>query len=122
MRSGSCAKGEDAARPASPRLIDGAKRAASLYQSSAGLFTAVAVVSRRSIDVNRLVGRHVGDVAAERLGETRRVETVLAGGLWTSARRSGQLENAILNLAINARDAMPDGGKLTIETANCPSG
>jgi two-component system NtrC family sensor kinase len=46
------------------------------------------------------------------------VETVLAGGLWKTAVDPNQLENAILNLAVNARDAMPDGGRLTIETSN----
>jgi len=46
------------------------------------------------------------------------IETVLAGGLWPTLADSNQLENAPVNLAINARDAMPDGGKLTIETAN----
>jgi CheY-like chemotaxis protein len=52
------------------------------------------------------------------LGETVEVEAVLAPRLWTVEADPNQLENAIINLAINARDAMPDGGKLTIETQN----
>jgi CheY-like chemotaxis protein len=47
------------------------------------------------------------------------LETVLAAGLWPTYVDPNQLENALLNLALNARDAMPDGGKVTIETANC---
>jgi CheY-like chemotaxis protein len=52
------------------------------------------------------------------LGETLQLETVLAGGLWRASIDATQLENALLNLAINARDAMPNGGNLSIETAN----
>jgi signal transduction histidine kinase len=52
------------------------------------------------------------------LGETIEVEAVLAPRLWTVEADPNQLENAIINLAINARDAMPEGGKLTIETQN----
>jgi CheY-like chemotaxis protein len=52
------------------------------------------------------------------MGPSIRVEVVGASGLWPSLVDPNQLENAILNLCINARDAMPDGGKLTIETAN----
>jgi len=57
---------------------------------------------------------------AERLGEHIAMETVLASGLWTVAADTSQLETALLNLAVNARDAIPQSGKLTIETA--PSG
>ena len=52
------------------------------------------------------------------MGEKIELELVLAGGLWLTLCDQNQLENTILNLAINARDAMPDGGKLTIETCN----
>ena len=52
------------------------------------------------------------------LGETIHVEMVLGGGIWPIKADIAQLESALLNLVVNARDAMPGGGKLTIETAN----
>jgi signal transduction histidine kinase len=52
------------------------------------------------------------------LGEAIEIETVLGAGMWNVEVDSNQLESAILNLAVNARDAMPDGGRLTIETIN----
>ena len=61
--------------------------------------------------------RHVG-AAAPQPGRKIAIETVLAGGLWRVFADPNQLESAVLNLAVNARDAMPDGGKLTIETSN----
>ncbi|ESZ35132.1 ATPase [Mesorhizobium sp. L2C054A000] len=60
----------------------------------------------------------MSDLLRRALGETIRIETVLAGGLWKTHADPSQLENAILNLAVNARDAMGEDGKMTIETAN----
>ncbi|WP_245446946.1 hybrid sensor histidine kinase/response regulator [Methylobacterium sp. 17Sr1-1] len=71
----------------------------------------------RAIDANRLV-RAMDELLRRTLGERVQLEVVVAGGLWLTLCDPNQLENAILNLAINARDAMPEGGRLTIETAN----
>jgi PAS domain S-box-containing protein len=62
--------------------------------------------------------RGMDDMLRRALGETIEVETVISGGLWNAFVDSHQLENVILNLAINARDAMPNGGRLTLELAN----
>jgi CheY-like chemotaxis protein len=72
----------------------------------------------KSIDANKLIGATC-EFLRRTLGESVSLETVLAGGLWQTHADPNQLENAILNLALNARDAMPNGGKVTIETANC---
>ena len=71
----------------------------------------------RSIDLGRAI-RDMTDLLRRSLGERIEVETVIAGGLWNTLADPTQIENTILNLAINARDAMPDGGKLTLEVAN----
>lgn len=68
-------------------------------------------------NIGRLV-RGMNEMLSRALGETIEVETVIAGGLWNCLADPAQVENAILNLAINARDAMPEGGKLTIEAGN----
>jgi signal transduction histidine kinase len=70
------------------------------------------------VDANRLV-TSMSDLLHRTLGPSVDLETVLAGGLWRTMADTSQLENAVLNLSVNARDAMPEGGKLTIETANC---
>ena len=71
----------------------------------------------RPIDANRLVA-DMSDLLGRTLGETILIETVRGGGLWLTEVDQAELESALLNLAINARDAMPSGGKLTIETGN----
>ncbi|CAJ0772302.1 hybrid sensor histidine kinase/response regulator [Ralstonia chuxiongensis] len=62
--------------------------------------------------------RDMDDLLRRALGEAIEIESVVAGGLWNIAVDPHQLENVILNLAINARDAMPEGGKLTLELSN----
>jgi signal transduction histidine kinase len=69
------------------------------------------------LDANRMIAT-MSDLLRSTLGEQVRIETVNGGGLWATKVDAHQLENAILNVAINARDAMPQGGRLTIETAN----
>jgi signal transduction histidine kinase/CheY-like chemotaxis protein len=71
----------------------------------------------RSVDLGRVI-RNMGDMLRRTLGEKIQVETVIAGGLWNTLADPNQVENTVLNLAINGRDAMPDGGKLTLEAAN----
>jgi signal transduction histidine kinase len=68
-------------------------------------------------DINRIV-RGMKDMLGRTLGERVELQTMLAEDLWPALTDVNQFESAILNLAINARDAMPDGGRLTIETKN----
>jgi signal transduction histidine kinase/DNA-binding response OmpR family regulator len=71
----------------------------------------------RSLDLGRVI-RDMSDMLRRTLGENVEVETVIAGGLWNTLADPNQLENTVLNLAINARDAMNGDGKLTLEVAN----
>jgi signal transduction histidine kinase len=72
----------------------------------------------RPIDLNRLAAEMTSGMLRRSLGEQIDIKIVESAGLWPAYADPAQVENAILNLAINARDAMPEGGKLTIETAN----
>jgi len=73
----------------------------------------------RVIDVNAVIGG-LEDMLRRTLGEDIDIDIALSDGVWLTEIDLAQLESALLNLAINSRDAMPDGGSLTIETANVP--
>jgi PAS domain S-box-containing protein len=96
--------------------LHGAQRAATLT-SRLLAFSRQQALEPQVIDANKLVAGTC-DFLRRTLGEAVALETVLAGGLWRTFADPHQLENALLNLALNARDAMPSGGKVTIETAN----
>ncbi len=93
-----------------------AKRAAALTHRLLA-FSRRQTLDPRPTDVNRLVAG-LEDLVRRTVGVEVEMEVVAAVGLWPTLVDPNQLENAILNLCINARDAMPDGGRLTIETAN----
>tara|TARA_Y100000294_G_scaffold177667_1_gene204082 strand:- start:1623 stop:3317 length:1695 start_codon:yes stop_codon:yes gene_type:complete len=97
-------------------IVRAAKRGAELTQRLLA-FSRQQMLDPKIIDIDDLLP---GIVALLRrtLGETIEVETGDTSELWHCEVDPGQLENALLNLAINARDAMPDGGKLTIEASN----
>jgi PAS domain S-box-containing protein len=93
-----------------------ARRAASLTQRLLA-FSRRQTLDPKPTDINRLVAG-MEDLIRRSVGPEIEVEVVGAGGLWLTRVDPSQLENALLNLTINGRDAMPDGGRLTIETAN----
>jgi signal transduction histidine kinase len=95
---------------------DAADRAATLT-SRLLAFSRQQPLAPEAIDANKLVSG-MSELLRRTLGETVSLETVLAGGLWRTRADPHQLENSIINLAVNARDAMSDGGSITIETAN----
>ncbi len=108
--------GQDRARRAVDNAMQGAQRAATLTQRLLA-FSRRQPLAPRPLDPNQLV-QATSDLMRRTLGETVTIQTRLASDLWIVEADANQLENALINLAVNARDAMPPGGTLTITTAN----
>jgi PAS domain S-box-containing protein len=109
------AKGEDITRLIASAQ-EGASRAAGLTKRLLA-FARQQTLAPQPLKPNEMVA-DMSELLRRTLGEPVQLETVLAGGLWPVFADRNLLESAVLNLAINARDAMPEGGRLTIETAN----
>jgi signal transduction histidine kinase len=102
---------------AAASAMQGAKRAATLTQRLLA-FARLHPLDPRPLDLNKLLN-DLSDFLTRTLGENVSLEVIGAAGLWAVAADQTQLETALLNLAANARDAMPGGGgMLTIETGN----
>ncbi|MEQ1492161.1 MAG: CHASE3 domain-containing protein, partial [Terricaulis sp.] len=110
------ARGETDIARFTDAAMDGARRAATLT-SRLLAFARRSPLQPQVLDVNRVVGG-MSDMLRRTLGGNIQLEVVLGGGVWRSHTDQSEVENAILNICVNARDAMPDGGKLTIETSN----
>ena len=92
------------------------RRAATLTQRLLA-FSRRQTLDPKPTDLNRLIAG-MDDLIRRTVGPSIELEVVGAGGLWSTKVDPSQLENSLLNLCINARDAMPEGGRITIETAN----
>jgi signal transduction histidine kinase len=96
--------------------LDGAQRGAQLT-SRLLAFSRQQPLDPRPLDANKLV-RETSELLRRSLGENIHLETVLAGDLWRIFADAPQLESTLINMCVNSRDAMPDGGSLTLRTAN----
>ena len=110
------ARGETDIARFTDAAMDGARRAATLT-SRLLAFARRQPLQPQVLDANRIIGG-MSDLLHRMLGENIALEVVLGGGAWRVHADQSELENAILNVCVNARDAMPEGGKLTIETSN----
>ena len=108
--------GQEVAARRLRNALHGADRAAQLTRQLLA-FARRQPLEPQVINLSRLFG-DMSDLLRRTLGEGIEIETIIAGGLWNTVADPAQVESAVLNLAINARDAMPDGGRLTIEITN----
>jgi PAS domain S-box-containing protein len=108
--------GDEGAQRRLANALHGADRAAQLTRQLLA-FARRQPLAPKPINLSRLVG-DMSDLLRRTLGESIEVETVIGGGLWNTLADPAQVESALLNLALNARDAMPGGGRLTIELTN----
>ena len=107
---------EARAERALANALAGAERAAQLTQRLLA-FSRQQPLNPTTVDANKLIVS-MSDLLTRSLGENIALETISGAGLWKVEADVSELEATLLNLALNARDAMPDGGKLTIETSN----
>jgi signal transduction histidine kinase len=107
---------QGAQRELAEMIVQAAGRGAELTQQLLA-FARKQALDPRPTDVNQLVAG-LDPMLRRTLGEHIEIESVRGAGLWPAMVDPGQLENALLNLCLNARDAMAEGGRLTIETAN----
>ena len=107
---------EARAERALANALIGAERAAQLTQRLLA-FSRLQPLNPHTVDANRLI-LGMSDLLSRSLGEAIALETISGAGLWKIEVDGSELEATVLNLALNARDAMPNGGKLTIETSN----
>jgi len=109
-------KGDFALERFMAAALKGTQRAASLTHRLLA-FARQQPLAPEPVNANKLISG-MSDLLRSTLGEHIQIETVSSAGLWLTKADAHQLESAILNIAINARDAMPGGGKLTVETGN----